>query len=69
MQSAVMNFKTGVFSSRERLTVTVSGGTISADQLDITGGGHKVSFTGNIESSFDPPDPQEPPSQEPVEIR
>ena len=76
MQSAVMNFKTGVFSSRERLTVTVSGGTISADQIDITDSGHKVSFTGNIDSSFDPPDqpdlppdPQVPPSQEPVEIR
>lgn len=56
MQRAVMNFKTGVLSSNERLSVLVSGGTVAADRLEITDGGHKVSFTGHIDSLFTPPD-------------
>ncbi len=52
MQSAVMNFKTGIFSSRERLKVDVSGGTITADQLDVTDSGHKVTFEGGVTSLF-----------------
>ena len=56
MKTAVMNFKTGIFSSRERSTVTISGGQVSADQLDVTDDGHKVSFTGSVNSDFNPPD-------------
>ncbi len=52
MRSAVMNFKTGIFSSRERLKVDVSGGTIAADQLDVTDAGHKVTFEGGVTSLF-----------------
>lgn len=52
MQSAVMNFKTGVFSSSERIKVDVSGGTISSDRLEVTDEGHKVSFEGGVTSLF-----------------
>ena len=56
MQSAVMNFKTGVFSSRERLKVDISGGDVSSNELDVTENGHKISFTGDVTSNFNPPD-------------
>ena len=56
MKNAVMDFKNGVFSSRERSTVAVSGGTISSDQLDIVDNGHQVAFQGNVASTFDQPD-------------
>lgn len=56
MQSAVMNFKTGIFSSRERLKVDVSGGTIASDKLDVTDNGHKVSFEGGVTSTFNAAD-------------
>ena len=52
MRSAVMNFKTGVFSSREALTVDISGGSVSANQLDITENGHKISFAEDVSSVF-----------------
>ena len=56
MQSAVMNFKTGIFSSRERLKVDLSGGTISSDRMDVTDNGHKVSFEGGVTSLFNAPE-------------
>jgi lipopolysaccharide export system protein LptC len=56
MSSAEINFKTGVFSSRERLSVAVSGGLIEADRLDITDNGHLMSFVGDINSTFDSAD-------------
>ncbi len=63
MSSAEINFKTGVFSSHERLTVDVSGGSISADRLDITDNGHLMSFVGDINSTFDSADDtSEPPA-------
>ncbi len=56
MRNAVMNFKTGVFSSSEHVKVDVSGGTISSDQLEVTDDGHKVSFNGAVTSLFNAPD-------------
>ena len=65
MSTAVMDFKSGVFSSRERSTVAISGGTVSADHLDVVNNGHQVAFEGNIASTFEPADgaPPAPPAQ------
>lgn len=59
MKSATMNFKTGIFSSRERLRVDIAGGFVSADALDVTDNGHRMTFSGNIDSTFNPPAPAE----------
>ncbi len=69
MRSAVMNFKTGIFSSRERLKVDVSGGTIAADQLDVTDNGHKVSFEGGVTSLFNAPEEAAATDAAPVAVR
>jgi lipopolysaccharide export system protein LptC len=68
MQTAIMNFKTGVLSSNERLSVLVSGGTVSADRVEITDGGHTVSFTGHIDSQFTPPDQPDDSSASPAPL-
>ncbi|WP_158808603.1 LPS export ABC transporter periplasmic protein LptC [Beijerinckia sp. L45] len=60
MRSATMNFKTGVFASRERLKVNISGGDVSSNELDVTENGHKISFTGDVSSNFNPPDDAAP---------
>ena len=66
MRSALMNFKTGVFSSSERVKVDVSGGTISSDQLEGTDDGHKVSFAGGVTSLFNAPEEGGPTPQAPA---
>lgn len=66
LQSALMNFRSGVFTSHERLTVDLKGGAISADDMAITNNGHVIAFRGNIASSFDPPE-EEPSRQASVE--
>jgi lipopolysaccharide export system protein LptC len=66
MKSAVMNFKTGEFLSRERLKVDISGGWVEANQLDVTENGHKISFTGDVTSLFNPPDDAPPAAESPV---
>ena len=58
MKSAVMDFKSGVFTSHERLRVDLKGGDVSADDMAISNNGHVIAFRGHIVSSFDPPEEQ-----------
>ncbi len=62
LQSALMDFKGGVFTSHERLKVDLKGGEVSADDMAITNNGHVIAFRGNIASSFEPP--EEEPSRQ-----
>ena len=59
MKSAVMDFKSGVFTSHERLRVDLKGGDVSADDMAISNNGHVIAFRGNIVSTFDPPEDDE----------
>ena len=61
MKSAVMDFKSGVFSSHERFRVDLKGGDVMADDLTISNNGHVIAFRGNVASSFDPPEETETP--------
>ena len=56
MKSASMDFRAGVFSSHERLSVDLQGGTVSADDMAISNNGHVIAFRGHIASSFQPAD-------------
>ena len=56
LQSALMDFKGGQFTSHERLRVDLKGGEVSADDMAISNNGHVIAFRGNISSSFDPPE-------------
>lgn len=56
LQSALMDFKGGVFASHERLRIDLKGGEVSADDMTISNNGHVIAFRGNIASSFDPPE-------------
>ena len=62
LQSALMDFKGGLFTSHERLRVDLKGGEVSADDMAISNDGHVIAFRGHIASSFDPP--EEEPSQQ-----
>ena len=61
MKSAVMDFKSGVFSSHERLRVDLKGGDVMADDMTISNNGHVIAFRGNVASSFDPPEETDDP--------
>ena len=63
LQSALMDFKGGVFTSHERLRIDLKGGEVSADDMAISNNGHVIVFRGNIASSFEPP-VEEPSSPE-----
>ena len=56
LQSALMDFKGGMFTSHERLRVDLKGGEVSADDMAISNSGHVIAFRGNIASSFEPPE-------------
>ena len=56
MRSAAMDFRAGVFSSHERLSVDLRGGTVAADDMAISNSGHVIAFRGHIVSSFRPAD-------------
>lgn len=56
MQSALMDFRAGLFTSHERLRVDLKGGEVSADDMSISNNGHVIAFRGNVSSSFDPPE-------------
>ena len=45
-----------MFSSHERLSVDLQGGTVSADDMAISNNGHVIAFRGHIASSFQPAD-------------
>ncbi len=56
LQSALMDFRGGVFTSHERLRIDLKGGEVSADDMAISNNGHVIAFRGHIASSFDPPE-------------
>jgi lipopolysaccharide export system protein LptC len=53
LKSATMSFKTGIFVSDDEVDVRVDSGTITAKRMEISEGGHKISFEGDIRSVFD----------------
>ena len=61
MRSAVMDFKSGVFASHERLRVDLKGGDVMADDMTISNNGHVIAFRGNVASNFDPPEEDDTP--------
>ena len=62
LQTALVDFKAGAFTSHERLRVDLKGGEVMADDMAISNNGHMIAFLGNISSTFDPPEdvPPEP---------
>ena len=58
LQTALVNFKAGAFTSHERLRVDLKGGEVMADDMTISNNGHMIAFLGNISSTFDPPEDQ-----------
>ncbi len=56
LQSALMDFKGGLFTSHERLRIDLEGGEVSADDMAISNNGHVIAFRGNIVSNFEPPE-------------
>ncbi len=50
LQTAGIDFKTGGLSSKEPVKVVLDGGTIAANELDVSDHGHKVSFGGDVTS-------------------
>jgi lipopolysaccharide export system protein LptC len=53
LNTAKIDFKTGSFVSQEPVKVLLDGGTVAAQQLDVSDNGHKVSFAGDVTSRFD----------------
>ena len=56
LQTALVDFKAGAFTSHERLRVDLKGGEVMADDMSISNNGHTIVFLGNISSTFDPPE-------------
>jgi lipopolysaccharide export system protein LptC len=57
LQSAEMDVKAGTMTSNDSVTVRMNSGTIAADRLSITSeGGQKITFDGNVRSTFEPKD-------------
>jgi lipopolysaccharide export system protein LptC len=52
MQSAAMNFKSGGLVSNEPVKVLLSDGWVNADSMVMADNGAKITFTGNVQSSF-----------------
>ena len=63
LQSALMDFKGGSFTSHERLRIDLKGGEVSADDMAISNNGHVIAFRGNIASSFEPPEEEPSPPE------
>ncbi len=59
MKTAQIDFKTGGLNSDEPVKVIINGGTISANQMNVSDNGHKVSFDGQVASRLQP-DANEP---------
>jgi lipopolysaccharide export system protein LptC len=53
LKTARIDFKTGGLVSEEPVKVLLDGGTIAAQQLDVSDNGHKVSFGGEVSSMID----------------
>lgn len=52
MQSAAMNFKTGALASKDPVKVLLSNGWVNADSMVMSDNGVQITFTGNVQSSF-----------------
>ena len=53
MQSAEMDVKAGTMNSNDPVTIKMTKGTIAADRLAMTDGGHETTFDGNVRSVFE----------------
>jgi lipopolysaccharide export system protein LptC len=53
LNTARIDFKTGGLVSEGPVKVILDGGTIAAQQLDVSDNGHKVSFGGDVSSMID----------------
>jgi lipopolysaccharide export system protein LptC len=53
LNTARIDFNTGGLVSEEPVRVILDGGTIAAQQLDVSDNGHKVSFGGEVTSMID----------------
>ncbi len=53
LQSAAIDFKAGTVVSREPVTVTLNGGTIEAQGLEIKDNGKVLTFTGRVRTVLD----------------
>ncbi len=56
LQSAEMDFKAGTVSSNDPVSVRMTRGMIAADRLSTTEGNQKITFDGNVQSTFDSSD-------------
>ena len=54
MSVADADFKSGAIVSREPVTVVLSGGTINANALIVTGNGESILFDGDVRTLFHP---------------
>ena len=54
MTVADADFKSGAIASREPVVVVMSGGTINANALTVTGSGESILFDGDVRSLFHP---------------
>ena len=50
LKTARIDFKTGGLVSEEPVKVLLDGGTITAQQINVSDNGHKVSFDGDVTS-------------------
>jgi lipopolysaccharide export system protein LptC len=53
LETARIDFKTGGLVSDGPVKVNLAGGTVAAQQLDVSDNGHKVSFGGDVNSVLD----------------
>jgi lipopolysaccharide export system protein LptC len=53
MKKAEMDFKTGGLVTVDPVNVILKGGTIAANQMDISDNGRKISFVGAVKSIID----------------
>jgi lipopolysaccharide export system protein LptC len=53
LKTARIDFKTGGLVSEEPVKVLLDGGTVAAQQIDVSDNGHKVSFGGDVTSWLD----------------
>jgi len=56
LRSALFDLKTGAMKSAEPVLVLLNKSTITADTIDITDDGHKMSFVGDVKSLFESQD-------------
>ncbi len=60
LKSAHIDFKSGGLVSNEPVRVVLEGGAVEAKELDVSDNGHKVSFGGDVTSTIDNGEEEEP---------